>query len=58
MGERADRPIREPEPASFPKLVEPVLRRESERDAGEEARELAVDIGVDEVRVEDLGPRA
>ena len=54
--ERADRAIGEPEPAPFPKLVEPVLRREPERDACDGTGELPVDVRVHEVRVEDPRP--
>ncbi len=54
--ERSDRAIRDPEPPALPKLVETVLRREPERNARRRSRELPVDVGVNEVRVQD--PRA
>ena len=51
--QRADGAVGEPEPAPFAELVEPVLRRETERNARQRAGELAVDICVHEVRVQD-----
>ena len=54
--QRADRTVSESEPTPFPELVETVLRREPERHASQRAGELAVDIGVHEVCVEDAGP--
>ena len=54
--ERADRPVAEREDAALAELVEAVLGREPDRDAGERARGLAVGVRVDEVRVEDRRP--
>ncbi len=56
--ERADGSVREAEPPSLAKLVEAVLRGEPKGDACDGPRELAVDVGVHEVRVEDAGTRA
>ena len=51
--ERADRAIGETEQAPFAELVEPVLRRQPNGMRASEPGELPVDVGVDEVRVQD-----
>ena len=56
--ERADRAVGEAEPAPLAELVEAVLRREAKRNARERSGELAVDVRVDEVRVQDPRPHA
>ncbi len=53
VGERRDRAVGDAEPAALAELVEPVLRRKPERDPRQRPGELAVDVGVDEVRVQD-----
>ena len=55
VGERADRAVGEPEPAALAELVEAVLRGEPQRHPRDRPGELAVDVGVDEVRVQDRG---
>ena len=56
--ERADRAIREAEPAALAELVEAVLRRQPQRHSRQRAGELPVDVGVHQVRVENLRARA
>ena len=56
--ERADRAVGEAEPAPLAELVEAVLRGEPQRNARHGAGELPVDVGVHEVRVQDLRTRA
>ena len=56
--ETGNRAIAECEAAVLPELVEAVLRRNADRDAGQRTGELAVNVGVHEVRVQDPGSRA
>ena len=51
--EARERTVGEPEVRGLAELVEPVLRREAERDAGDRTREETVRVGVHEVRVQD-----
>ena len=56
--EARDRSVGEREAASLAKLVETVLRAEAERHPRERARELAVDVRVHEVGVQERRPVA
>ncbi len=56
--EAGDRPVREREAGVLAELVEAVLRAHAERHRGHRAGDLPVDVGVDEVRVQDQRPRA
>ena len=52
--EPSDRPVAKAEEATVAKRVEPVLRADADGDTGERPREEAVEVGMDEVRVEDV----
>ena len=56
--ERSDRPVGEPEPAALAELVEAVLRRQAQRYASQRARELAIGVRVDQMRVQDARAHA
>ena len=56
--ELADGAVGHGEPLALAELVEAVLRRDADGDAGRRAGGQAVDVGMDEVRVQDRGPRA
>ena len=56
--ERGDRAVGEAEEAALAEPVEAVLGREPDGDARRRARDLAVDVGVHEVRVQDPRPAA
>ena len=58
VGEAREGAVRDPEIRRLAELVESVLGREPQRDARSGAREQTVRVGVDEMRVEDLGPDA
>src|SRR5205814_4949686 len=58
VGEARDRAVAEREAAVLAELVEAVLRRDADRHTRERTGQLAVDVGVDEVRVEDRRPGA
>jgi len=52
VGEARHDPVAESEQASLAELIETMLRGEAHRNPGQEPRELTVDVGVHEVRVE------
>ena len=56
--EACDRAVAEREAAVLAELVEAVLRRDTHRNARQRAGELAVDVGMHEVRVQDPRARA
>ena len=54
--EPCDRPVGEAEQATVAEPVEPVLRAEADGDTAERPRRETVEVGMDEVRVEDVRP--
>jgi hypothetical protein len=58
VGEARDRAVAEGEAAVLAELVEAVLRRDADRDSRQRPRQLPVDVGMDEVCVQDRRPHA